>query len=203
MMKKSYHSEARSNRIKSNTEPYKLHENSINKDKNFEDNTIKSKLFHTHLEKIFSKNRKPKSFSFDSLYKIDKRLDFDKISNELDKFISETKTGEKFRKNEILFKDLIIKFLGFDYNIGIYLTIFSNLFMIPVPILVKRLIAWVESENTQDPLSGYKYSLALITCLLLNKLTLFWSLRSLFYGVVMSKAVSQVKNFLSKNRLLL
>lgn len=173
-------------------EPYKLLENSENREINLIDGGITSTLFHSHLNKIFKKHTKIK-ISFKNLYKTTDDFTNKTITKKLTKYLKESKNGQKFEKNEESFINLFISFAGWNLIEGGILSVLSTGATIPIPIIIKNLMNYIKDDKNIDFKNAYFYSILLILCVFLSNLFRHWSLHSIYYSETLAKGFTQVK----------
>ena len=158
-------------------EPYILYERSENKDKDFLGYGLMDVVFHNFLNKILYQGlREP--FNFNHMYKLPKYLEFEDITLQMKALMT-----PEF-KNDILSNKKSIyhfyhKLTGFRFNFGVFLTFISEVIIVFLPPLLKRLITWIDKDlegaDSADKYEGVMTTGLVSLVIIISKLTLFSS----------------------------
>lgn len=174
-------------------EPFTQMKESINKGIPLRDNKMTSKIFHLNLNKIFS-NRNYSNFGYNKLYQISKDLSYSSMQKEIQEF-EKTKSYKEFEKKEKSYKNLIFEFLGRNYRIGVFLDCVSELFLVPIPFLIKKIIKWLNlsKKGEEGNSSGFFYCGMLIFCMVGESMLGHISLNYIYKAGARAFSFSQVR----------
>lgn len=170
-------------------EPYQLAEKSTNKGIPFMEPGVISKLFHTHLMKVFKIDQE--KINFHTLFEAENCYAYENNLKEFKK-IEKSEIWEKYLKNEKNFLQVVFEFLGWRYKAGILLDLLGVLFTIPIPILVKSLIDWLSRPEDSGNNNGFLLCGVIVVFMLLNYMLKHTALHNLAYGRAQAESFCRV-----------
>lgn len=174
-------------------EPYELAENSTNRDIQFSEQGLFSKVFHTHLRKIFKNNSE--TFNFQNLFEMDKSYTYKQNLKEF-KEIEKSEIWEQYLKKEKNFLQVIFQLLGWRYKAGLILDLFGVIFIIPIPILVKELIDWLSQKEDPENKNGFFICGIIVIFMVVNYFLRHTALHNFAYGRAKAESFCRVYFFL-------
>lgn len=140
-----------------NLEPYLLFEKSPNNDREFITRSCLDISFCKNTSKIMQLGEKNK-LNFQNLYRASKSLEYDRASPIIENLVKEDLKREESKRKG--FRTLMRLASGSNYTIGFITSTIPFLIQIPIPILVKGLIAWVGDPGAENK-TGYYLALGL------------------------------------------
>ena len=181
-------------------EPYILYENSVNKDTEFLGYAAKDVIFHSFLTKVLNQGLKT-PFNFNHMFKLPKYLQYENIVRQMNSLMT-----PEYKEDILSGKKSIYSFyhqlVGFRLKLGVLLTFISEVVLVLLPPLLKRLISWIEGFEDED--SGERYEGIMITSLIslvitISKLSLFASRYYSIQAQVHAQAFAYVRKSLREN----
>ena len=189
----------KSEKVETEEEPYVLYEKSVNKDQEFLGYGFMDVVFHNFLNKVLYQGlREP--FNFNHMYKLPNYLEFNEIIKQMDTLMTPEFKNEVLNNKKSMF-DFYQKLIGFRLKLGVFLTFVSEVIIVFLPLLLKRLISWVE-EDLEGADSSKRYEGVITTGLIslviiISKLTLFSSRYFLMQAQIHAQAFAYVSDKVS------
>lgn len=178
-------------------EPYILHQESKNREIPFKKDTISAMIFKTNLTKIIKDRLNYGEFGFEHLYQVKEKYTFNSISKKLKDFIENTSTGKKFSEKKTGFSTMLFHCLGWEFKRGILLEAIFNILFLPMPILIKYFIEWLESPEDEFSIGMY-YAGIIGSFYLVGCLIKFVQTDVNYYGKILGKASTEVIFYIKK-----
>ena len=157
-------------------EPSILREQSINKNVDFIGTSLRDRLYQPFLDKVLNQGLK-EPFNFNHLFKMPEYMSYEAISAKMKRMMTPQVKKDIISGRKTLFK-FYEAFLGKERLIGNVLMTLSENIAILIPIILKRLIDWIEdfeAKSSADRWKGIRLAFYLSFVMILTKLLLFSS----------------------------
>lgn len=178
-------------------EPYLLYHESPNKNIRHRDSSLYASLLQKDQDKLIEEGQKEEAFGFESLYDVGEEYKYNQVSKELDIFVKYGPSGKAFYQGEKLLCFAALDFLGWrKYKIHFVLDIIGAAFALPIPILLKHFIIWLDDDK-QEEVRGYILASLLILTFVLSNLFNLSTISYRFHSMAKCVAMTQVSLILT------
>lgn len=125
---------------------------------------------------------------------MEEKYTYDSISRKLKNALESTSSGKKFLAGKKKFNYFVMGFMGWEYKLGFIFSIISWITILPLPILIKYFIEWLENPGASDK-EGYIVAGLIGVSYIISSVFRFIEVDGGYYGRVYGKATCQVISF--------
>lgn len=169
-----------------------LYNESFNKRIRHRDSSLYASLLQKDQDKLIELGENEEAFGFESLYDVGDEYKYDQVSKEFNLFVKFGPSGKDFYQGKKLLCFAALDFLGWrKYKIHFVLDLIGAAFALPIPILLKHFIIWLDSDQ-DEPLRGSILAGMLVLTFLLSNLFSLSTISYRFHSMAKCVAMTQV-----------